>query len=152
LKVERIKIDGDRWTAEVSFAPVAFDPDYWLSTSEGFLVDSPEGAVGVVDEIVRTADGETALAVAGGWFGRRQYMIRASDVVEIRPGPQRIVVRAAAVDGERRGVGRAFPFNLLEGPPDEVDHPKAEPKSGHRRVELPPEHEVIQLLGADDGR
>ncbi|MDQ4019840.1 MAG: hypothetical protein M3188_08460 [Actinomycetota bacterium] len=79
-------------------------------------------------------------------------MIRASDVVEIRPGPQRIVVRAAAVDAERRGVRRPFPFNLLEGPPDKVDDPKAEPKSGHRRIELPSEHEVIQLLGADDGR
>jgi hypothetical protein len=116
LKVERIKTDGDRWTAEVSFAPVAFDPDYWLSRSEGFLVDSPEGAVGVVDEIVRTSAGEIGLVVAGGWFGRHQYVIPAGDVQEIRPGPQRILVRAAAVDVEPRGGRRRFPFNLLEGP------------------------------------
>ena len=116
LTVERIKTDGNRWTAEVSFAPVAFDPDYWLSRSEGFLVDSEEGAVGVVDEIVRTSAGEIGLVVAGGWFGCRQYVIPTSDVEEIRPGLQRILVRAAAGDVDPRGGRRRFPLNLLERP------------------------------------
>ena len=130
LKVERITIDGDRWTAEISFAPIAFDPDYWLSRSEGFLVDSTEGVLGVVDGIVRTADGEIALAVAGGWFGRRQHLIPASEVEEILPGQQRILVRAAAVDAVRRGGRRRFPFNLLDGS-DQLHHEQTEPASGH---------------------
>ncbi len=105
--MDRIKIDGDRWTAQISFAPVAFDPDYWLSRSEGFLVDSPEGGVGVVDEIARTPDGEIDfLAVAGGWFGRREYRIALSDVEEIRPGPQRILV-GVAVHAERPAAAGA---------------------------------------------
>ncbi len=152
LKVERITIDGNRWTAEISFTPVAFDPNYWLSRSEGFLVDSPDGGIGVVDEIVRTPDGDIALSVAGGWFGRRQCLIPANEVEEIRPGPQRILVRAAAVHGKPRGGRRRFPFNLLEGPPDQPRDRRTEPGSGHRTLELPPEHDIVQLLGTDDGR
>lgn len=42
LKIERIKPDRNRWTAELTFTPIAFDPDHWFNRSEGFLIDSPE--------------------------------------------------------------------------------------------------------------
>jgi hypothetical protein len=31
LKIERIKLHRDRWSAELSVTPIAFDPDYWLT-------------------------------------------------------------------------------------------------------------------------
>jgi hypothetical protein len=153
LKIERIKPDPNRWTAELTFTPIAFDPDYWFNRSEGFLVDSPEGAVGVVDEVVRTANGDVALlAVVGGWFGRRRYLIHTRDVEEIRPGPQRLLVRAAAAPPEQGRRRRRFPFNLRERATSQLEEQEPGPMSEHRSVELSAEHEVFHLLGIDRGR
>ena len=152
-RIERIKLDGDRWTADLTFVPLAFDPDYWLSRSEGFLVDSPQGVVGVVDEVERTAEGGVAfLVVCGGWFGRRRYLIPRNDVEEIRPGPQRLFVRAPAAPPGRSPGARRFPFNLVARAASHVEKGRHPPRSGYRRVELKREHELLQLLGIDSDR
>jgi hypothetical protein len=153
LRIERIKLEGDRWTAELTFAPVAFDPDYWLSRTAGFLVDSPEGEVGVVDEVVRTAEGDVGfLAVAGGWFGRRRHLIATRDIEEIHPGSQRLLVRAAAAPAERSRRVRRFPLNLVERATSRLEPRDSESPTDRRRVEIGPEDEVVLELFGVDGR
>jgi hypothetical protein len=148
LRIERIRRDRDRWSAELTFAPLAFDPQYWLSRCEGFLVDSPEGAVGVVDEVLRRMDGGVdSLAVAGGWFGRRRHLISAREVEEIRPGAQRLVVRTGAAPVERpRGRARV-PFNLLQRLSPAFDEWESEALSEQQRAEVGSDDEVVRLLG-----
>ncbi len=152
-RIERIKVDGDRWTAELTFVPVAFAPDYWLSRSEGFLVDSPQGVIGVVDEVVRTAEGGVGfLLVGGGWFGRRRYLIPRNDVEEIRPGPQRLVVRGVPAPPGRSPGARRFLFDLLARAASRVEKRRRRPPSEYRTVELAAEHELLEVLGSDSGR
>ena len=148
LTIERIRRDDDRWSAELTFAPLAFDPQYWLSRCEGFLVDSPEGAVGVVDEVVRRMDGGVdSLAVAGGWFGRRRHLISVREVEEICPGAQRLVVRAGAAPVERSRGRARFPFNLLQRLSPAFDESEREALSGQQRVEVGSDDAVVRLLG-----
>ncbi|MDQ4082699.1 MAG: PRC-barrel domain-containing protein [Actinomycetota bacterium] len=152
MNIERIKLDGDRWSAELAFAPLAFDPEYWLSRSEGFLVDSPQGVVGVVDEVVRTAEGRVRfLVVGGGWFGRRRYLVPRNDVEEIRPGPQRLLVRAAGLRPSRSPVAARFPFNVLSRAAPRVEKRQHRPSSEYRSVEMKSEAEVVELLGIEVG-
>ena len=69
--------------------------DEALRAAEHFLVDGPDGEVGVVDEVIYGADGEVAaLLVACGWFGRSRCLVHVENVVEVRPRERRVVVRA----------------------------------------------------------
>jgi hypothetical protein len=111
LKIERIKPDRDRWTAELTFTPIAFDPDYWFNRSEGFLVDSPDRAVSVVDEVVRAANGDVALlAVVGGWFGRRRF---PNSHARCRGDPARAAASSRTSCGSSsRATAPPTPFSL----------------------------------------
>jgi hypothetical protein len=69
-----------------------------------YLVDSPAGPVGIVDDWVVAADGApVALVAAQGWFGRRRYAIPARDVVDIDHGGRRVLVSECAAPVERPG-------------------------------------------------
>ena len=79
--------------------------DYWLSHCQGFRVDSADGRVGIVEEVVfasRRACPD-ALAVRGGLFGTRLLLVLPSDVEAISPRQRRLLIRAPS----RRGVVKA---------------------------------------------
>jgi hypothetical protein len=71
----------------------SFGLDYWLRRCEGFRVDGPDGRLGHVRSIRfgSTAEPE-ALEVRVGLFGRRSFLIPASDIVEAVPEERRLVL------------------------------------------------------------
>lgn len=82
-------------TERPSFNSSAFDRDYWLSRCQDFHVLSPEGPIGVVQEIRYGSrqDRPDVLIVRSGLFGRRVLVIPVERVQEIIPREQRIVLR-----------------------------------------------------------
>ena len=76
--------------------PLAWDRDYWLCRCEGFRVDAPTGRLGLV-EAVRFGsrlDRPDELLVRGGVLGNRRRVVAVSDVQEVIPRQQRIVLRS----------------------------------------------------------
>jgi hypothetical protein len=70
------------------------DPERLLAEAHDFLVDDPDGPVGVVDEIVPDEAGSAeAIVVACGWFGRRVLVVAPEDVDEILPEEKLLVLR-----------------------------------------------------------
>jgi hypothetical protein len=70
------------------------DLDYRLCRCEGFDVDSPDGRVGVVQEVhfYSRIDRPDALAVRTGFLGRL-LMIPVDDVAEVSLRDERVVLR-----------------------------------------------------------
>lgn len=70
------------------------DSDYWLSQAVGFVVESPEGRVGVVEELrfLSRTDRPDALVVRGGRLGGRRVVVDVADIVDLRPREKRIRV------------------------------------------------------------
>jgi hypothetical protein len=76
--------------------PLGWDTDYWLCRCEGFTVDAPGGRVGVVEEVrfASRLDRPDELLVRGGLFGGRSLLVRVTDVEEIAPQRERVVLRS----------------------------------------------------------
>jgi hypothetical protein len=72
--------------------PSRLDADYWLGNCHGFLVDSPSGEVGVVEDVYQGRRGPRLLVVASGWFGRSLGLVRVEDVAAIYPDEERLVL------------------------------------------------------------
>lgn len=69
---------------------------YWLSTCEGFAVDSNDGRVGIVEEVRLSPSREPlALAVRTGLFRLRLLVVSVEDVQEVVPRKKRVVLRPA---------------------------------------------------------
>ena len=81
------------------------DPAYWLDHCHGFLVDSPGGSVGVVDDVITAGDSDRAegLVIATGWFGRRRITIGVNDVREIDPRGRRLAISQSLEKVPKRG-------------------------------------------------
>jgi hypothetical protein len=75
---------------------IDFDRDYWLCRCEGFRVESPNGRVGVVEEVrfLSRLDRPDAVVVRGGLFGMRRTVIPIADVADVAPRQERLVVAA----------------------------------------------------------
>lgn len=75
--------DHESWTRE-----------YWLCHCEGYRVETPDGFVGFVEEVVRSpgASKPSALRVRTGLDGHGRLVIPAGMVREIRPDAERILV------------------------------------------------------------
>jgi hypothetical protein len=73
------------------------DRDYALARCEGFVVDSPEGPVGLVEGLrfVSRIDRPDLLEVRGGRLGRRLLLIPSDQVEEVRLDEERVLVRSA---------------------------------------------------------
>lgn len=71
------------------------DTDYWLRQSEGFVVESAGGRVGIVERLrfESRADRPDYLIVRAGRLGRRHLEIPVDDVAEILPREKRIRLR-----------------------------------------------------------
>jgi hypothetical protein len=69
---------------------------YWLSTCEGFRVDSKDGRVGVVEEIRFSSSKQPeALAVRTGLFRSRLRIVPIHDVERVVPRAKRIFLGSA---------------------------------------------------------
>lgn len=82
-------------TERPSFNSSTYDHDYWLSRCKDFQVFSPQGPLGVVQEIRYSSrqDRPDVLVVRSGLFGRRVLVIAVERVQEIIPREQRILLR-----------------------------------------------------------
>jgi nucleotide-binding universal stress UspA family protein len=69
-----------------------------------YLVDAPEGPVGIVDGWGRDRRGRpTTLRVAQGWFGRRRFEIPIEKLLEIDHDARRILLAPGAAEAEPAG-------------------------------------------------
>jgi hypothetical protein len=107
----RKDVGGREWLVEVEvhLPGMNLDPEHWLRTCHGFLVDSESGeSVGVVDEVQLAPDSDhaVALAVATGWSGRHVRTITTADVQAIVPTERRLVVKDTAARSPAAGRGR----------------------------------------------
>lgn len=77
--------DRESWTRE-----------YWLSHCEGYRVETPDGLIGFVEEVVRPPDASEAssIKVRAGLGGRSVVVVPAAAVREIVPDAERIVIES----------------------------------------------------------
>jgi len=72
-----------------------------LARCQGFVVDTPTGHVGVVEEVVwgdsRRWDRPEGIAVRTGPEGKRRLVVPAGDVERVQPDERRVVVRQSAL-------------------------------------------------------
>ncbi len=87
---------------------IAFDRDYWLCRCEGFRVESPEGRVGVVEEVRFESrhDCPDVIVVRGGLFGARQLLVPVANVDEVVPREEKVVLRAQSAPAPELVQGR----------------------------------------------
>jgi hypothetical protein len=73
---------------------LSWDSDYWLSRCEGFRVDAPAGRLGFVEEVrfVTRLDRPDLLVVRGGLAGRRVLLVPVTQVKEVVPRQERVVL------------------------------------------------------------
>jgi hypothetical protein len=70
-----------------------------------YLVDTPDGPVGVLDGWERDAPGQTErLVVADGWFGRRRFTLPVEDVLRIDHERRSVLIAGRAADGARQAA------------------------------------------------
>jgi hypothetical protein len=91
--------------------PVGFDRDYWLCRCEGFAVRTPERRLGVVREVRYRSrlDRPDEIVLAAGLFGSSEDVVPVSDVDEIVPSEELIVLTS------RRGAARRWSRLGLRG-------------------------------------
>lgn len=73
---------------------MAADREEWLAHCEGYRVDSPEGRIGIVEDVrfsIRPYRAE-ALVVRLGLFARRRVVVPVDEVDEIDPLKERILL------------------------------------------------------------
>ena len=93
----------------------ATDVDYWLRRCDGFRVHSPEGRVGVVEEVryASRCDRPDVIAVRAGLLGRLLLIVPVAAIAEILPREERIVLhgspRATAPERLQDLGGRIHP-------------------------------------------
>jgi hypothetical protein len=83
------------------------DEDYWLGHCQGFRVDGPEGRVGVVEHVVYGSHlhrPDVVWVRFGGWRARA-VSVPVTDVLELRPHQERLVVRCQAGASRRLRSG-----------------------------------------------
>jgi hypothetical protein len=77
-----------------------------LAQAHDFLVDDRDGPVGVVDDVISAGgEGNGAIVVACGWFGRHLLTLGFEDVAEILPAERRLMLRPdlpAVAEARRR--------------------------------------------------
>jgi hypothetical protein len=90
----------------------ASDVGYGLRRCDGFRVDSPEGRVGVVEEVryASRCDRPDAIAVRAGLLGRLLLLVPVAEVAWIPPARERVVLhrspRATATERPQDLRGR----------------------------------------------
>jgi hypothetical protein len=90
----------------------SWDADYWLCRCEGFSVDGPAGRLGVVEEVRfgSRLDRPDTIVVRGGLLGSRILLVPVSDVREVAPRQQRLVVAHAPDEQGAEAIQRLRAF------------------------------------------
>ena len=88
--------------------PLSWDQDYWLCRCEGFRVDAPNGRLGLVEAVRFGArlDRPDELLVRCGFLGNRTLVVPVSDVEEVVPRQQRLVLRCERGQGGHEQLAR----------------------------------------------
>jgi hypothetical protein len=113
----------------------ASDVGYWLRRCDGFRVDSPEGRVGVVEEVryASRCDRPDAIAVRAGLLGRLLLVVPVAEVAWILPAREQVVLhrspRATATERTQDLRGRI----QARGPRRASRRPKASTPKSKRR-------------------
>lgn len=95
-------------------------PQDMLDEMLSYLVDTPDGAVGVLDGCARDEWGRpTALIVAQGWFGRRRLRVPVDEIIQVDHESRRIVLSQGSAPLERKK-------NLLQRLVDRLEQLTAE--------------------------
>jgi hypothetical protein len=91
---------------------LSWDTNYWLCRCEGFHVDAPTGRVGVVEEVrfETRLDRPDTLVVRGGLVGSRVLLVPVSDVKDVAPRQQRLVLARAPDDTGNEPIRRLRAF------------------------------------------
>jgi hypothetical protein len=84
--------------------------DYWLRRCEGFRVDSPDGRVGVVEEVryVSRSDRPDVIVVRAGLFGRLRLLVPVGEIAKIVPDEERVALRRPPRRRRAEGVAAGF--------------------------------------------
>ena len=87
---------------------LSWDHDYWLCRCEGFRVDAPVGRLGLVEAVRFGArlDRPDELLVRRGLLRNRTLAVPVSDVEEVVPRQQRLVLRRARGQGDHDRLAR----------------------------------------------
>src|SRR6266516_6581913 len=82
--------------------------DYWLCRCEGFRVDAPTGRLGLVEAVRFGArlDRPDELLIRCGVLRNRTLVVPVSDVREVEPRQQRLVLRCAPGQGDHGQLAR----------------------------------------------
>ena len=87
---------------------LSWDHDYWLCRCEGFRVEAPTGRLGLVEAVRFGArlDRPDELLVRGGVLRNRTLVVPVSEVQEVEPRQQRLVLRCAPGQGGHDQLAR----------------------------------------------
>jgi hypothetical protein len=87
---------------------LSWDQDYWLCRCEGFRVDAPNGRLGLVEAVRFGArlDRPDELVVRGGLLRNRTLVVPVSEIEEVVPRQQRLVLRCARAQGGHDQLAR----------------------------------------------
>ena len=72
------------------------DDSHWLRYCHGFRVETPDGRLGIVEDVLYGEDLQRpmALAVRGGLFGQRVELVPVEKVDAIEPDRKRLTLTA----------------------------------------------------------
>jgi hypothetical protein len=85
---------GEAVSALAQHTDTTFVEGYWLGRCEGFRVESPDGPIGFVEEVLGSEPPQ-ALVIRAGRFGTRLLIVSLDEVVAFRPSEERIVLRGS---------------------------------------------------------
>jgi len=72
-----------------------FVDGYWLRRCEGFRVESPNGRIGFVEEVVGRPEQPEALLIRAGLLGARVLIVPVTEIVALIPSQERVVLRGS---------------------------------------------------------
>ncbi len=108
-----------------------------------YLVDTPEGSVGILDGFGRDGQGRAAfLIVAQGWFGRRQLRIPIEQLTEVDHAGKRILLAPGAAPIEHKGPFMRL-IDLGESESQEDSSKRERDEAGWSATERRPLHSEI---------
>jgi hypothetical protein len=83
-------------------SPTAASGREWLRECHGFRVDSPDGRIGFVEDVLAPTDDDlpAVLLVRIGRLGRKQLAIGVDQVAAVRPGEGRLLLTGSPRDVE----------------------------------------------------
>ncbi len=82
------------------------DERYWTRNCHGFRVDSANGRLGIVEDVLYGTDPErpAALAVRGGLFGTRVELVPIEQLAVVEPSRRRVKLLPATDQRPRRAA------------------------------------------------